>query len=80
MHIEKDSLIKDFDLFKKSVADFEIKYIEYEGERGYALLQDKALIFASAPFADYKVAKKALVCPFTDVSVDGVLCDILFEV
>ena len=81
MHIEKDMLIKDFDLFKRSVSDFDIKYIELNGERGYALLQDRALIYASAPFVQYKTAKKALVCPFTDVDFDNkVLCDILFEV
>jgi predicted acetyltransferase len=81
MHIQNDSLIKTYDIFKQSVCDFDIKYITFEGKRGYALFDGDALIFASGDFVKYVSAKKGLLMKITDFTVPkGVLCDILFEI
>ncbi|MBO5375092.1 MAG: GNAT family N-acetyltransferase [Clostridia bacterium] len=81
LHIENDMLIKDFDLFKHTVADFEIKYIEFNGARGYALLKDDMIIYASGSFVEYKTSKKGLLLPFGEkICTEGALCDILFEI
>ena len=81
MHIQNDMLIKDFDLFVHSLADFEIKYIEFNGARGYALLKDDDIIYASGSFIKYKTSKKGLLLPFgEEIFTDGALCDILFEI
>ncbi len=81
LHIANDYLIKDFDLFKKTIKDFEVKILSKDGVRGYALYSNGVRMYVSAPFVGYKPAKKALIMPITDISVpDGMLCDMLFEI
>lgn len=79
-HIKNDGIIKTYDLFKHTLDGFEIKHIELNGKKGYALLSDGKLIFASAPFASYKTAEKGLLKKLTDFELPNVLCDILFEI
>ena len=81
IHIQNDALLKTFDLFKASVADFDIKYIDCNFEHGYALFKDDMLLFASAPFVSYESKVKGLLMPITEINAPSeLLCDILFEI
>ena len=81
MHIQNDDLIKTYDIFKQSVCDFDIKYIDFGTERGYALFDSDALVFASGKFVKNATAKKGALMKITDFEVPkSVLCDILFEI
>lgn len=80
MHIQNDTVIKTYDLFKKTLDGFDIKYISSEGKRGYALFSQGALAFASGSFVEYKSARKGLLKHITDFTLPDVLCDILFEI
>ncbi len=80
MHIQNDNLIKTYDIFKQSVCDFDIKYIEFDGKRGYALFDGDALVFASGDFVRNATAKKGLLMKLTDFEIPDLLCDILFEI
>lgn len=80
LHIQNDNIIKTYDIFKQSVCDFDIKYIDFEGKRGYALFDGDALIFASGDFVRNVTAKKGLLMKITDFEIPNLLCDILFEI
>lgn len=80
IHIQNDMLIKTYDLFKYSVSDFDIKYLSYNGKRGYALFKDGTLVLASGEFAKSRCARKGLLKKFTDFELPQLLCDALFEI
>ena len=81
LHIQNDTLIKTFDLFKSTVSDFDIKYIKFNDKRGYTLFKGDTLVFASAEFASCIGKKKGLLMHLTDFeSPASLLCDILFEI
>ncbi len=82
IHIESDTLVKTFDIFKASVDGFEIKYLTQAGARlGYTLFDGDILIYASGKGVLYNGAKKGLLMPLTDFDCPkGLLCDILFEI
>ncbi|MBQ8739224.1 MAG: hypothetical protein IJZ04_06975 [Clostridia bacterium] len=82
IHIESDTLVKTFDIFKASVDDFEIKYLTQAEKRiGYALFDGDILVYASGKGVLYSGAKKGLLMPLTDFDCPNcLLCDILFEI
>lgn len=81
LHIKNDTLIKAYDFFKRSVSDFNIKYVKHGNETGYALFNDGMLLYASGAFVRFSGAKKGLLMPLTDFEPPkGLLCDILFEI
>ena len=80
IHIQNDALLKTYDVFKQSVCDFDIKYLDCNGKRGYALYNDGSLIFASGEFVRNKCVKKGLLMKLVEFDTPSFLCDIIFEI
>lgn len=81
-HIESDSIVKTFDIFKASIDGFEIKILTSNGVKiGYALFDGDFLAYASGKGVICKGAKKGLLMKITDFECpQNLLCDILFEI
>ena len=81
IHTQNDILIKSFEFFKESIADFDIKYIFNNSKSGYALYKSNDIIYASGDFITHSTQKKGLLKKFSNFIVpQNLLCDVLLEI
>ncbi|MBO5212107.1 MAG: GNAT family N-acetyltransferase [Clostridia bacterium] len=82
LHLENDTIIKPFTVFKLSLDGLNVKYAFSDTASGYCVFKGEECVFASISGTAYKACEKALVM-ITDenfVFPNGTLCDLLFEI